>query len=250
MNKNSKYKDLYVNRKGNSVNSYMKTTDNVEEILPNQFYELIDNKILKTNNTSTNLSSKIITPDHCILKGEWTHPQKNQEDKSSILGDIGPFIAKNETLEIPVAATSHETLNYYGAKLLNSGDIFKFDTKVHLPLFSMDIGQDYVEDYMLQKEHANGIFIEFHDRPHFHMPMNEHATGYLILGKKIKENIYHLSAFAIPFKSAIYTPPYVIHNDSFLIGKYYVVYSKTDDFSTVRLLDSSKNILDTKIVGL
>ncbi len=232
MNNKSKYKDLFVNRKGNSINSFMKTVEFLQEILPNQFYELRENKILKTDKISNNSFSKIKTiPDHCNLKGEWIHSNKNKKDKSNILGDIGSFIAENENLEIPIAAINHENLNYYGAKLLNSGDIFKFDTKIALPLFSMDIGQDYVKDYMMQNEHANGIFIEYHDRSHFHMPMDKYSSGYLILGKKIKSDYYHLSAFSIPYKSATYSSPYMIHNDSFLLGKYYVVYYKTDNFS-------------------
>lgn len=248
MNIKSQYKYLFVNRIGNIPTAFMKTTDIKKEIIPDKCYEKGKNDIFITDKPPTNFSSKISIPKHCILKGKWEHSKDTQKDKSNILGNIGSFISENDTLEIPIAHTKLETLAYYKAILINKGDCLKFQTKIPLPLFSMEIGKDYIKEYMLKEEHANGIFIEYHNLPHLHMPIDKHAKGYLILGKKIKNNIYHLSAFSIPYQSAIYTSPNVIHNDSFLIGKYYVIYSKTDSFSTVRLMNSKNKILKTKIV--
>ena len=100
------------------------------------------------------------------------------------MGDIDPFIADNKTPHIPLAPTTPEELVYYSAQLLHKEDCLRFDAQVPLPLFSMEIGPDYVADYMLKKDHARGIFLEYHDLPHFHMPLNKEAKGYLILGKK------------------------------------------------------------------
>ena len=82
------------------------------------------------------------------------------------------------------------------------------------------------------------------------MPLDRETSGYLILGKKVKSYAYHLSAFAIPYACAIYTPPGIIHNDSFLVGRHAVIYAQTKNFSTVRLLDSKTTILPTQIVNL
>lgn len=238
-----------VDRRGSSSKAFMKTTRIITEIVPGQCYKLTRDSLALTTELPTLQHKKSVLPPHFSLKGKWTHSTKKERDKSSILGDIGPFISQNKIVEIPIAATLPETLSYYGAQLLHKGDRLRFETKVALPLFAMHIGDDYIQDYMLQKRHANGIFLEYHDKPHFHMPLDTHAKGFLILGKKITQELYHLSAFAIPYMSAIYTPPDVIHNDSFLIGKYAVVYSQTDDFSTVRLLNSSQEILPTTIIG-
>lgn len=249
MSLHTKYKTLMVNRQGNSSQAFMRTTGIIGEVDPSQSYQIVEENLVPTQQKPTRLHAEAIVPHHCTLTGEWSHPTKDQTDPSSVLGDIGPFIAQNKKLDIPVAATQPETLSYYGAQLLHSGDTLQFESQVPLPLFSMEIGPDYIKDYMLQKEHANGIFLEYHDRPHFHMPLDTHASGHLILGKKIKEGLYHVSAFAIPFKHAIYTPPGVIHNDSFLVGRYAVVYSQTTNFSTVRLLDTNAHILSTRVVG-
>ena len=142
----------------------MRTTGIIAEIQPSQAYQIEVGKLVPTQKAPTRRRTVAIMPPHCILQGQWHHPSQNRTDASSVLGDIGPFIAKNSALNIPVAATQPETLAYYGAQLLHHGDIIRFDHQV--PLFSMEIGPDYIRDYMLQKKHANGIFLEYHDLPH------------------------------------------------------------------------------------
>ena len=244
------YEALFVDRKGSSPQAFMRTTGFLAEIEPSHAYQVEGGNLVRTQKVPQRQRTVAIMPPHCILQGEWHHPSQDRTDASSVLGDIGPFIAKNRVLDIPVAATQPETLAYYGAQLLHHGDIVCFDHEVPLPLFSMEIGPDYIRDYMLQKKHANGIFLEYHDRPHFHMPLDSEASGHLILGKKVKAQAYHLSAFAIPYAYAIYTPPDIIHNDSFLVGRYAVIYAQTKNFSTVRLLDSEARILPIQMVDL
>ena len=50
-----------------------------------------------------------------------------------------------------------------------------------------------------------------------------------------EKQLYGVTAFRIPFGFAVYSGPRVIHNDSYLVGAYSVVYAVTEHFSTVML---------------
>ena len=108
----------------------------------------------------------------------------------------------------------------------------------------MEVGENYVPDYIYPI--GGGIYLEYHDFPHFHMPVNSECRGYLILGKYQDGDIL-LSAFKIPCGYAIYTPPQVIHNDIFLIGRYIVVYALTREYSTVTLRDKEGECLPVDV---
>ena len=103
----------------------------------------------------------------------------------------------------------------------------------------MSIGENYANDFLLKEDYGGGCYLEYHDTPHFHKPITEDSSGYLILGKVI-HNKCHLNAFSIPYGYGIYTPPFVIHCDGFLIGKYMVVYTFTPNYSTVILKHNNK----------
>ena len=114
-----------------------------------------------------------------------------------------------------------------------------------LPITVMNIGQNYAKHYLLHENKGGGSYLEYHDVPHFHMPLNEKSCGHIILGKIIND-ICHLSAFKIPYGYAIYIKPNVIHCDGFLVGDYLVVYTITDKYSTV-LLKNDNGIIDVNI---
>ena len=67
------------------------------------------------------------------------------------------------------------------------------------------------------------------------------------MGKKLKDS-YQLTAFKIPFGYAIYTGPNVIHADSFLIGDYSVVYSITENYSTVLIQNKEGKIIPVGVL--
>lgn len=112
------------------------------------------------------------------------------------------------------------------------GDTIMFNSDAPLPVTIMNIGKNYAQDYLMNSEYGGGFYLEVHDRPHFHMPLNENAKGYLVLGKMISEDLYELSAFRIPFGYAIYTPGGIIHDDGFLVGDYMVIFSVTKEYKT------------------
>lgn len=46
----------------------------------------------------------------------------------------------------------------------------------------MNIGETYLEHYLKVPKLEGGTYIEYHDRPHFHLPLNRSASGHMILG--------------------------------------------------------------------
>ena len=63
-----------------------------------------------------------------------------------------------------------ETLAYYGALLIKSKDVIQFPDD-DFPVFSMNVGEDYVRDFIMTEE-GGGFYLEYHsDRPRFHMPI-------------------------------------------------------------------------------
>ena len=98
---------------------------------------------------------------------------------------------------------------------LQDGDYFHFETKGKFPLFEMDIGENYVDGYIMGKGkgeqgrgcklalnhlHLNvspkcrkplpiastqGMYLEYHDEPHYHEPMDELAGGCYILAREV-----------------------------------------------------------------
>lgn len=187
-------------------------------------------------------------PKNRLLNGCWSSAKARTKDKSNILGGNGEFIASPDLtqLDIPIANTTKAHLAYYDCLLVKQGEPVCFDGDEPLPVFDMDIGKHYVEEYLLQPSLGNGAYLEVHDRPHYHMPLNHHCRGHLILAKRVG-NQYRLSAFSIPNGYAVYMKPWVIHSDAFLVGQYRVVYSITKHFSTVLLKDNQHHILKVSI---
>jgi hypothetical protein len=86
---------------------------------------------------------------------------------------------------------------------------------------------------------GGGFYIEHHNQPHFHMPMDEQAGGFYLLGKKVGTDRYRFTAFNIPFGSAVFTNNGTIHCDAGLVGNYLVGYTIAKEYSTVLLRSSA-----------
>ena len=129
--------------------------------------------------------------------------------------------------------------------MIKQNEPFNFYTPKPIEITYIDVGKSYISDYIYK--YAGGAYIEYHNTPHIHMPLNSDCTGYLILGKKINTNTFRISAFNIPFGSALYIYPFVLHNDCFLVGNYLVAYTKTDVYSTVRLINQNNSMTDISI---
>jgi len=239
------YKDIIVNRIGRTKNSYMITNKIIRNIYPNVNYKILLQNLLPLPEYTIN--KKYIyqesIPKFIDVPHIWDHHKKILKGNNNILGDFGTLITDSE-IKVPINIANHNNVKYYNAELYNLYDIIKFKTKDPLPLTHMSIGIDYVKDYIENENLGGGQYLEIHDNPHFHAPLNANNKGYYLLGKIVKDKL-RLSAFYIPFYKAIYTSGFIIHSDANLVGDWLVVYSKTDNYSTV-LLQDSKNKM-TKI---
>lgn len=229
---------IIVNRHASGSNSNMTTECIIKVLDTSKKYQILSNNLVESFDPvskAQNSNSKDVK--YIKIPNKWDKLEQYVQKSSNILGNNGLFECSS-TLNIPIS--SIETLGFYGAKLYKKGDIIQFESNKPLPLTIMDIGRNYVNDYLLQESGGGGCYLEYHDTPHFHAPLNCLSSGYLILGK-IEDNFCYLSAFQIPLDYAIYTSPFTIHCDAFLIGKYLVVYTITDYYSTV-LLRHNKQI--------
>lgn len=227
--------------------------------LPRYFYENKDQIFVKRNEKDPNgsmITNKLVSsvdsqskyvltpegpkrtyevsydpPKYAIIKGDWIKAKKGDYTSNNILGQDGEFLTTLNSLSIPVTKTTKANLKWYGCKLISPTEEFKFDTNTQLPVADMSIGKEYISNYLLRED--VGFYLEYHDQPHLHMPKNKYSSGHLILGRYILNDTIALSAFEIPFGYAIYTPPFIIHDDGMLVGDYYVVYSITENYSTV-----------------
>lgn len=243
---------ILVNRKGPDPYAYMKTTDILGHVETGNTYTVNSDGLQLTqidkNGKKILDDSQYLDISSIMLKNKWSNNNTKNKDKdngSNILGSDDQFMVDADKIYIPITDTTKRNLEYFGAKLLNIGDTLTIDTPYPLPITTMEIGKNYVKDYLLQEGLGNGCYLEYHDTPHFHMPLDDKSSGYLILGKIINDDI-HLTAFNIPYGKAIYTLPFTIHCDAFLIGKYIVLYTVTPHYSTA-LLKHNDNIVNVSI---
>ena len=238
---------LMVNRKGKNKDAYMLLRNISKAITPGVLYELKNSDLVKANKNIKQIElvkNNIKPKAHIEINAKW---DKKEEFglKSNILGGLGSLIVNStqkDPIIVKIAETTSENLAYYGATLIKEGEGVIFEADKHLPLTEVSIGTNYIDGYIHVKEKGGVTFLEYHDRPHFHTPINDKAKGHLILGRKEGEKII-LSAFQIPYGYGIHTCPYTIHTDAYLVGEYRVIFSVTKNYSTTILKNKNKALL-------
>jgi len=253
-----KYKEIIVNRHGNVCDSFMITKNIIDEIDPLNTYKVSmkglelykDVHSLESDDSLHNIYTAI--PEYYEFEGKWLKDSNihftNIENEANILGGFCKFEIDLNAMQIPIQDATENNLLYYGCKLLKINDTIAFNTEDNLPLSIVSVGKNYVNDYILQEQYGGGVYLEYHKNPHFHMPVNESASGGIMLAKQ-NGDAYHISCFRIPYGFATYIPPYTIHNDCFLIGDYYVIYSKSEPFSTCLLRNLQNKIIDISLIN-
>jgi len=227
------YKEILVDRRGDVFGSNMTTESLVDEVKIGSCYKF----------TCNGLEEVIDNSWRCIINKKWDDSiGEIKNGEANILGG-SRYLVLDDNLNIPVASSNY--LWYYGVKIMNIGDVVCFETDCDkLPLFMMDIGCNYVDEYIMKK--GGGVYLEKHERPHFYIRCNTYSSGYLCFGRECNEGI-SISAFEVPEGKALYVPNNVIHNDCFLTGKYKVIYSKTDKYETLVLVDKKKTPINLRI---
>ncbi|MBI79523.1 MAG: hypothetical protein CMQ51_03775 [Gammaproteobacteria bacterium] len=242
--------ELIVNRQGTTDRSFMRTESFLGFVAPNKNYQLTLDGMIPISNSLANPLPSPVKPQSTILSGKWKREIDLTADNANILGGNGSYILpKNyKSLDIPIVKTTAEHLAYYNCMLVPIGDTLCFDGEANMPVTITSVGEDYVEDYLLNPLGGGGAYLEIHDRPHFHMPIERNAAGYLIIGKNNDNNLGEVSAFKVPFGYGIYMGKWVIHSDAHLIGRYMVTYSITPSYSTVIVRDQSGKIAKVRFI--
>lgn len=227
---------LVVDRRGRTPDAFMVTDAIIGHVAPDRTYRMEGPQLVETEGKRAPVFPGIVrtgaTPPHVRFTGSWEGGTGGEATDANILGSVGTLTLDLDGIEIPGLLATPETVGYFGASLIGPDDIFSFDTNANLPVTTMEIGKDYAAGYLHVSELGGGSYLEYHDRPHFHMPLDDEAAGYLLLGRKEGDD-YLVTAFQIPFGKAIYTAPDVLHDDAYLTGKYLVIYSVTEHFSNV-----------------
>lgn len=233
---------LEVDRRGDADDAFMVTYEIVGHVAPGQAYRIAENAIVaapEAGGVSSRPAVKNgVPPPHLRLSGDWDDSVSVETEQANILGDVGILTLNTAEIVIPEAPCTAEMLGFYGGRLLAAGETFEIEANASLPVTRMEIGAGYADGYLHVASKGGGAYLEHHDRPHLHMPLDEEAAGYLILGRKDDSGDgadYLVSAFRIPYGSAVYTPPEVLHADPYLTGNYLVVYSVTENFSNAVL---------------
>jgi hypothetical protein len=240
---------LVVNRRGDGPTSYMITEDVIGHVSPKRRYLATLEGLIPTDQDPgpTDRTRKpAAAPNHVRFSGTWDRLEDVESKDANILGGFGTLTLKQPALHIPAALPTADALAYYGARLVKLGDAVEFETDHNLPVALMAIGATYVDQYLKIKDKGGGAYIEDHDRPHLHMPLEADAGGHMLLGCREGDD-YLLSAFPIPYGTALYTPPYALHADAFLVGRYLVVYSVTKNYSTVVFMSEERDLIDVRV---
>lgn len=229
---------LKVDRRGEDADAFMVTYEIVGHVEPGRAYCIRENAVTAApdggRSTFPVRLQSAVSPPHLRLSGRWDNSVSVETEQANILGDVGILTLDTAEIVIPEAPATPEMLAFYGGRLLAPGEPFEFDVDAPLPVTRMEIGAGYADGYLHVASKGGGSYLEHHDRPHLHLPLDEDAGGYLILGRRDGDD-YLVSAFRIPYGSGIYTPPEVLHADPYLVGNYLVVYSVTENFSNAVL---------------
>lgn len=226
---------LLVDRCGDDPQSYMVTEEAVGYVAPDRCYRLHADRLSESRSEyidATASVESVAPPPHVRLRGVWNPVETVSSEGGNVFGGLGTLTLEQDDIAIPAAPATASALAFYGARLLSIGDRIVFETDHNLPVIVTNFGPTYVADYLHCEGRGSGSFIEYHDRPHLHMPLEDTARGYYLLGRSDGDE-YLLSAFSIPYRCAIYTPPDILHADAYLVGRYLVIYAVPDNYSTV-----------------
>ncbi|MGB0631514.1 MAG: hypothetical protein ACPGRZ_12555 [Alphaproteobacteria bacterium] len=227
---------LTVDRNGRLPESFMVTEGITGHVAPGQGYRIANADLVPTDGEDAQdfppVTAPASAPPHVRLTGTWDGGTGGDPTLGNIFGGVGTLTLDRTSFEIPAIASTPEALGFFGASLIGPEDTFSFHADIDLPVTVTAFGRNYVDGFLHVTDLGVGSYIEYHDMPHLHMPLDEQAGGYMLIGRR-DDSDYLITAFRIPFGQALYTAPEVLHADGYLIGRYMVIYAVTENYSNV-----------------
>lgn len=241
---------LLVDRLGSSDQAFMRTENFLGHAVPGDTYRLTMEGLVPTAGAVPKPLAEPVAPEYLELDGQWITEVDLTIEDANILGGNGRYLLPEgrDTLDIPVVETTDEHLAFYNSQLVALDECVSFQATGNLPVTVTAVGEDYADHYLLDPQQGGGAYLEVHDRPHFHMPLDASAAGYLIIGKRTEDGRNLVSAFQVPFGYGVHMGPWAIHADAYLVGRYMVIYSATPEFSTVIVRKNSGELARVKFV--
>ncbi|CAF1536768.1 unnamed protein product, partial [Didymodactylos carnosus] len=213
----------FMNKKWSTFNNYirygqsgqvvMTGSDNIDDILPGE-YSLVDLSCWKDNLT------EMIKPLHVKIPNvRWL---SSPDKKPGLL-----IFPANFNRSIPTDIATAQNLKYYGCAFANDNQL-KVSLLHRHGTWDFTYMNSYKKDYV---EGVNGPGLERHGFAHLDCPHAHHTrSGRFILGKfsEEDESELHLTAFIIPTQHTLYIPPYTIHSNDYLQGRWRTMLSDAD----------------------
>jgi hypothetical protein len=207
------------------------------ENIKNKWYSIkIHNNVIAFYRVKPNITNLMVhtnpNPVYSI-KGNWiSHSLENSEH--SLFPK--PGILTLDTTERVVNLPSFDAVKYelFGARMVKNDDSFQmlqentFTSKEaydDLRVISYKFAQNYT-NYQFQ---TNGLFLERHQFIQSMTPLNENASGFVLLAK-VENDIYTIVPVCIPFGYTLIVGPDCIHGDATLSG-YYAMCMTSDHVS-------------------
>jgi len=153
-----------------------------------------------------------LMPAHTIVKGvRWIIGKDGDQGKVIFPESFDGIIATE------LATT--ETLGHYGARLAESDYNQTVELKSRHVLDDYTYTPDYLQKWVIKS--AGGAGMEFHEFAHLDCPLDSiRESGHYILAKWTddKRTAMQITAFKVPARHTVYTPPLVIHTNNYLRG--------------------------------
>ena len=240
---------IVVDRCGEDPHSFMRTEAIIGYVAPDAAYRIDPERLTPVPETCVSPSPKpgdSAPPPHVRLSGVWNATEDVESSNANIFGGLGTLTIVQSAFAIPEAPSTDAALAFYRARLLRHGGLVSFEAPTNMPVTVTDYGPAYADGFLHVEGLGSGSFIEYHSPPHLHMPLDPSATGHMVLGRS-EGGDYLLSAFRIPYGTALFTSANVLHADPYLVGRYLVIYSATDEYSTVVFRSESGAIVNPTV---
>jgi hypothetical protein len=218
---------------------------NGQEEGPTEYFGRIDPKkryYISWNSESSHISLNNVTKKHkkpkvkihedkadvkpLKVKIKW-HEGKYEStstDNTNVFGPSGFIkIRREKVLEkIPLYHAldcRNYLVKYYGIKLIPYGDeLPPIDVNKSIEMVTYEIHEDFVSSFV-HCDSCYGIFLEYHEFPHYITLSSPETRGPLVIGKLLDNNYIELIGIEVPFGYTLFIPKNVVHNDWYVVGK-------------------------------
>lgn len=190
-----------------------------------------------------------IQPPKVEVEATWLNATQALESNVDVVagssgntfGKMGALLVP-DNFRIPQVVATEDNVKYYGLQLIKNGENLSVRSpEVDIVMMEYDYTSIYRDEFLLKEHGGGGIFVETHEFPHIHIPLNANCGGYIVIGKQIGDNLYHFTAFQIPFGCALYTPSNTIHGDGTLVGQYGITVADPSMIQADTVLIYNKN---------